>query len=113
MASHMIVSSTANVLPTHHHLVHPPPPPQSCCRGDLYYFDKFQTAAKVEPRRPPCRNLYDVFAAICDDEGEHVKTMRACQDDTIVSDLRQQWIASEEGRGGDGIADGNSKGQAL
>lgn len=56
----------------------------------MYYFDKFQTGASIEPRRPPCRNLYDVFAAIRDDEGEHVKTMRACQDETIVRDLRQQ-----------------------
>ena len=31
-------------------------------------------------RRPPCDNLYDVFVNICDDEWEHVRTMRACQD---------------------------------
>ena len=31
-------------------------------------------------RRPPCENLLDVFANIAVDEGEHVKTMQACQD---------------------------------
>ena len=60
----------------------------------MYYFDKFQTGASIELRRPPCRNLYDVFAAIRDDEGEHVKTMRACQDETIVRDLRQKLLGS-------------------
>ncbi len=32
------------------------------------------------------RNLHDVFINIRDDEGEHVKTMRACQ----VTVLRQR-----------------------
>jgi hypothetical protein len=31
-------------------------------------------------RRPPCDSLYDVFCNIAADEGEHVKTMAACQD---------------------------------
>jgi hypothetical protein len=31
--------------------------------------------------------LYDVFANICEDEGEHVKTMQACQDYARVGAL--------------------------
>lgn len=30
---------------------------------------------------------YDVFSNIRDDEGEHVKTMRACQDRTVMREL--------------------------
>lgn len=58
--------------------------------GDVYMFDEFQTARKSEPRRPRCNNLHDVFIAIRDDEGEHVKTMKACQDETIVEDLKEK-----------------------
>jgi ubiquinol oxidase len=47
--------------------------------GDLYMFDEFQTGQVATHRRPPVNNLYDVFAAIRDDEAEHVKTMVACQ----------------------------------
>jgi len=47
--------------------------------GDLYLFDEFQTSHPLAERRPQIENLYDVFAAIRDDEGEHVKTMVACQ----------------------------------
>ncbi len=47
--------------------------------GDLYMFDEFQTGHVAAERRPEIRNLYDVFVAIRDDEMEHVKTMRACQ----------------------------------
>ena len=47
--------------------------------GDLYLFDDFQMR-KPGSRRPPCDTLYDVFENIMVDEGEHVKTMRACQD---------------------------------
>ncbi len=47
--------------------------------GDLYMFDEFQTTRRPEERRPVVENLYDVFCAIRDDEGEHVKTMVACQ----------------------------------
>lgn len=32
-------------------------------------------------------NLYDVFINIRDDELEHVKTMKACMDNTIMVDL--------------------------
>eukprot|EP00210_Caulerpa_lentillifera_P000781 g756.t1 len=58
-------------------------------RGDdLYLFDEFQTSnTNVQTRRPECSNLYDVFVNIRDDEGEHVKTMKGCQDETIVQDL--------------------------
>lgn len=57
----------------------------------MFQFDKFQTAKKDGAiRRPSCSNLYDVFVNIRDDEGEHVKTMKACQDATIVEDLKNQ-----------------------
>lgn len=48
--------------------------------GDLYLFDDFQTSRPPGSRRPPCENLLDVFQNIAIDEGEHVKTMQACQD---------------------------------
>ena len=35
-----------------------------------------------------CSNLYDVFNNICADEKEHVKTMTACRDYSIVDDLQ-------------------------
>lgn len=47
--------------------------------GDLYMFDEFQSCGTPETRRPAVDNLYDVFFNIRDDEGEHVKTMMACQ----------------------------------
>jgi ubiquinol oxidase len=46
---------------------------------DLYLYDEFQTSQMPETRRPKIDSLYDVFVAICGDEGEHVKTMVACQ----------------------------------
>lgn len=48
--------------------------------ADLYFFDDFQVSKKAGTRRPPCDNLFDVFKNIAEDEGEHVKTMQACQD---------------------------------
>ena len=56
--------------------------------GDLYMFDEFQTARVAETRRPKVDNLYDVFVAIRDDEGEHVKTMVACQQPDAPVSLR-------------------------
>lgn len=53
-------------------------------------FDEFQTSNYGNPRRPECRNLYDVFVNIRDDEGEHVKTMKACQDDQIKKDIQKK-----------------------
>lgn len=47
--------------------------------GDLYLFDEFQTSKLPNSRRPKIDNLYDVFLNIRDDEGEHCKTMKACQ----------------------------------
>eukprot|EP01023_Acetabularia_acetabulum_P055015 TRINITY_DN628_c0_g2_i1.p2 TRINITY_DN628_c0_g2~~TRINITY_DN628_c0_g2_i1.p2 ORF type:complete len:146 (-),score=30.27 TRINITY_DN628_c0_g2_i1:177-614(-) len=55
---------------------------------DLYMFDEFQTSQVREPRRPACNNLYDTFVNVRDDEGEHVKTMKACQDTTIMEDIK-------------------------
>nr|AAM12876.1 quinol-to-oxygen oxidoreductase [Chlamydomonas reinhardtii] len=55
---------------------------------DLYMFDSFQTSQPMQnPRRPSCKTLYDVFKNICDDEMEHVKTMKACQDETVSQDI--------------------------
>ncbi|KAJ8599488.1 hypothetical protein CTAYLR_010441 [Chrysophaeum taylorii] len=60
------------------------PAPKVACSyyvtGDLYLFDDFQLLKPPGSRRPPCDTLLDVFVNICEDEGEHVKTMRACQD---------------------------------
>eukprot|EP01025_Chloroclados_australasicus_P057175 TRINITY_DN7117_c0_g1_i13.p2 TRINITY_DN7117_c0_g1~~TRINITY_DN7117_c0_g1_i13.p2 ORF type:complete len:450 (+),score=69.27 TRINITY_DN7117_c0_g1_i13:187-1536(+) len=68
------------------------PPPMVAAKyyrsQDLYMFDEFQTSRIREPRRPPCNNLYDTFVNIRDDEGEHVKTMKACQDTTIAEDIK-------------------------
>jgi hypothetical protein len=48
--------------------------------GDLYLFDDFQVSRQPGSRRPPCDSLLDVFINIATDEGEHVKTMQACQE---------------------------------
>jgi len=48
--------------------------------GDLYMFDEFQTSHPVGERRPKIENLYDVFVAIRNDEMEHIKTMKVCQE---------------------------------
>lgn len=56
--------------------------------GDLYLFDQLQTGWRAaETRRPSCATLYDVFVNIRDDELEHVKTMTACKDGSIVQEL--------------------------
>lgn len=47
--------------------------------ADAYLFDEFQTGAQPGTRRPELQNLYDVFVAIRDDEGQHVSTMQNCQ----------------------------------
>lgn len=52
--------------------------------GDLYLFDEFQTSRAPHTRRPKIDNLYDVFFNIREDEGEHCKTMRACQTPGIL-----------------------------
>ncbi|GLU18174.1 hypothetical protein SLE2022_344880 [Rubroshorea leprosula] len=52
--------------------------------GDLYLFDEFQTSRAPQSRRPKIENLYDVFLNVRDDEGEHCKTMRACQTHGIL-----------------------------
>lgn len=48
--------------------------------GDLYMFDEFQTSNPSSNRRPKIENLYDVFVAMRNDEGEHIKTMKLCQE---------------------------------
>jgi ubiquinol oxidase len=50
---------------------------------DMYVFDEFQTAREKGSRRPVVDTLYDVVCNIRDDEGEHVNTMRACQDPEV------------------------------
>ncbi|CAN1129712.1 Ubiquinol oxidase 4, chloroplastic/chromoplastic [Linum perenne] len=47
--------------------------------GDLYLFDEFQTSRSPNTRRPKIDTLYDTFVNIREDEGEHCKTMKACQ----------------------------------
>ena len=52
---------------------------------NLFYFDEFQTSNYTQNgvkilRRPTVNTLFDVFINIRDDEGEHVKTMHACQE---------------------------------
>ena len=51
---------------------------------DLFLFDEFQTSRARGSRRPPCETLLDVFTNIRDDEGEHVATMKACQDPNVA-----------------------------
>jgi ubiquinol oxidase len=53
------------------------------------YYAEFQTAAiteKKEIRRPgvDMKNLFGVFSAIRDDEGDHVSTMEACLDPAVA-----------------------------
>jgi ubiquinol oxidase len=43
---------------------------------------------RLPTRRPMIRNLFDVFRAISDDEGEHVATMKACIDGSVGNQLR-------------------------
>jgi hypothetical protein len=42
--------------------------------------DDFQVSRQPGSRRPPCDTLFDTFVNIATDEGEHVKTVIACQD---------------------------------
>eukprot|EP00955_Chlamydomonas_euryale_P107134 365747-Chlamydomonas_euryale.AAC.11 len=76
------------------------PPPvvaaQYYSSNDLYLFEEFQTSEEGARRRPKCSNLYDVFSNIRDDEGEHVKTMRACQDMTVVNELSERNMRSRK-----------------
>ena len=60
----------------------PPPSVAKSYYGtdDLYLFDDFQVNRTPGSRRPPCENMLDVFQNICQDEAEHVRTMRACQE---------------------------------
>lgn len=50
-----------------------------------------QTSREPGSRRPDANTLYDVFCNIRDDEGEHVKTMSACQGPCVV-----EWESGEE-----------------
>eukprot|EP01031_Cornospumella_fuschlensis_P044620 gene44620-54565_t len=54
---------------------------------DLYQFDEFMANRAAGSRRPPCDNLFDVFSNIKDDENEHVATMKACQDYSLVGKI--------------------------
>jgi len=57
--------------------------------GDLYMFDEIQIDT-CNPRRPEIKNLYDVFAAIRDDEAEHVKTMAHLQTDAELTNAHDE-----------------------
>jgi ubiquinol oxidase len=50
------------------------------CEGELYMFDEFQTSNPLMNRRPKIETLYDVFLAMRNDESEHIKTMKLCQE---------------------------------
>ena len=39
-----------------------------------------------------CRNLYEVFCNVRDDEQEHVKTMHACADYSIVEQIAKMKV---------------------
>lgn len=54
-----------------------------------------------------CRNLYDVFRNIMDDEWEHVKTMKACRDYSIVDDLAARRLTSSGFQPASSIASSN------
>jgi ubiquinol oxidase len=55
--------------------------------GDLYMFDEFQATHSPAERRPQIDNLYDVFVAIRNDEMEHIKTMKVCQQSEAEENL--------------------------
>ncbi|KAK9804979.1 hypothetical protein WJX73_006746 [Symbiochloris irregularis] len=55
---------------------------------DMYLFDALHLdGGLVNPRRPSCNNLYEVFRNIRDDEQEHVDVMTACRDSTMADSL--------------------------
>lgn len=60
-----------------------------------YYFDEFRTTPKNGKRRPPLKNLYDVFESILEDEKEHVKTMMACRGAVKVGNVKTNLGADE------------------
>jgi len=54
-------------------------------RADVWLQLATSQVRSDEPRKRVCNNMYDVFINIRDDEGEHVKTMAACQDFSIMT----------------------------
>lgn len=67
--------------------------------GDRYMFDEFQTSMEYDSclRRPVIETLYDVFVNIRDDEGEHVKTMIACQKPNAQKELKSPNTSAQAG----------------
>ena len=65
----------------------------SVCAGQADYTDRWLMHACVY-----CliRTLYDVFRNVADDEKEHVKTMKACRDYSIVDDLAKKKLTHRE-----------------
>ena len=71
--------------------------------SDTYLFDDFQVSRKPKTRRPHCDTLYDVFKNISEDEAEHVKTMKACMDYSVLGNIvvsphlnnEDNWIVSD------------------
>uniref|UniRef100_A0A7N0UHW7 Ubiquinol oxidase n=1 Tax=Kalanchoe fedtschenkoi TaxID=63787 RepID=A0A7N0UHW7_KALFE len=70
------------------------PPPEVAVKyytgSDMYLFDEFQTSRAPNTRRPTIDNLYDVFWNIREDEGEHCKTMKACQTHGVLRSPHSQ-----------------------
>jgi ubiquinol oxidase len=83
LEAHAVDTYTTFVRENRDRLAQLPPPNVAVSyykTGDLYLFDDFQVSRVPGSRRPPCETLLDVFTNIALDEGEHVKTMQACQD---------------------------------
>ncbi|PNH04774.1 Ubiquinol oxidase 4, chloroplastic/chromoplastic [Tetrabaena socialis] len=72
----------------------------------------FQTGSRdAPPRRPRCESLLDVFTNVRDDELQHVKTMVACQDNTIALGLTEG--AQRRAVGGRRAEEGGAEGAAA
>ena len=67
-------------------------------------FNSAPSEAKILTGGWLCSNLYDVFKNIRQDEEEHVKTMTACRDYSIVGDLVNKADAKGGGGGGAKVA---------
>lgn len=77
---------------------------------DLYLFDEFQTARIPNTRRPKIENLYDVFVNIREDEGEHCKTMKACQTHGNLRSPHSSYDTQEEDDSGCAVPERDCEG---
>ena len=70
----------------------------SVCIPTQSSFHSFVMSCCPHSSSASCSNLYDVFCNIADDEREHVKTMKACRDYSIVSDIAQKKLTGQNGK---------------